>query len=55
MHDQDRGELLKLGIKVSKRTIQKYMRGIRTKRGGQSWATFLANHTTKVPRLAHRA
>jgi transposase InsO family protein len=39
-----RGELLKLGIKVSKRTIQKYMRGVRTKRGGQSWATFLANH-----------
>ena len=37
-------ELLKLGIKVSKRTIQKYMRGGRTKRGGQSWATFLANH-----------
>ena len=39
-----RGELLKLGIKVSKRTIQKYMRGIRTDHGGQSWATFLANH-----------
>jgi transposase InsO family protein len=39
-----RGELLKLGIKVSKRTIQKYMRGIRTNHGGQSWATFLANH-----------
>ena len=39
-----RGELLKLGSKVSKRTIQKYMRGVRTKRGGQSWATFLANH-----------
>ena len=39
-----RGELLKLGIKVSKRTIQKYMRGLRTNHGGQSWATFLANH-----------
>jgi transposase InsO family protein len=39
-----RGELLKLGIRVAKRTIQKYMRGMRTKRGGQSWATFLANH-----------
>jgi putative transposase len=39
-----RGELLKLGIKVAKRTIQKYIRGIGTRRGGQSWATFLANH-----------
>src|ERR1039457_6114067 len=39
-----RGELLKLGIKVSKRTIQKYMRGLRTNHGGQSWATFLSNH-----------
>jgi len=39
-----RGEMLKLGIKVSKRTIQKYMRGVRTNHGGQSWATFLANH-----------
>ncbi len=38
------GELLKLGIKVSKRTIQKYMRGIRTDHRGQSWGTFLANH-----------
>jgi putative transposase len=26
-----RGELLKLGIKVSKRTIQKYMRGVRSR------------------------
>ena len=39
-----RGELLKLGIKVSNRTVQKYMRGIRTNHRGQSWATFLANH-----------
>jgi hypothetical protein len=29
-----RGELLKLGIKVSKRTVQKYMRGVRGKSGG---------------------
>jgi putative transposase len=29
-----RGELSKLGIKVSKRTIQKYMRSVRTRRGG---------------------
>ena len=39
-----RGELLKLGIRVAKRTIQKYTRGVRRKRGGQTWATFLANH-----------
>jgi putative transposase len=40
-----RGELLKLGIHVSKRTIQKYMRHARTPwRRGQSWATFLQNH-----------
>jgi len=39
-----RGELLKLGIHVAKRTIQKYMRGMRGKHGGQDWATFLANH-----------
>jgi putative transposase len=39
-----RGELLKFGIKVSKRTIQEYMRGVRNRRGGRSWATFLKNH-----------
>ena len=43
-----RGELLKLGIRVCKRTIQKYMRHVRTPRpGGQSWATFLRNHAKK--------
>jgi transposase InsO family protein len=39
-----RGELLKLGIEVSKRTIQKYMpkeRGSRS--SSQTWATFLKN------------
>jgi putative transposase len=40
-----RGELLKLGIHVCKRTIQKYMRHARSpRRGGQAWATFLQNH-----------
>jgi len=40
-----RGELLKLGIHVCKRTIQKYMRHVRSpRRGGQNWATFLQNH-----------
>jgi transposase InsO family protein len=42
-----RGELLKLGIAVAKRTIQRYRRGVRapTLPHGQSWKTFLANHT----------
>ncbi len=40
-----RGELLKLGIHVSKRTIQKYMRhACSPRRRGQTWATFLQNH-----------
>jgi putative transposase len=40
-----RGEFLKLGIHISKRTIQKYMRHARTpRRVGQTWATFLRNH-----------
>ena len=38
-----RGELLKLGIHLSKRTIQKYKRHARSpRRGGQTWATFVA-------------
>jgi transposase InsO family protein len=44
-----RGELLKLDIRVSKRTIQKYMGPIRRKRpNGQSWKTFLRNHAAGV-------
>ncbi len=40
-----RGELLKLGIRVAKRTIQKYMRRVAAPRPpGQRWATFLRNH-----------
>jgi transposase InsO family protein len=38
-----RGELLKLGIRVSKRTIQRYMPKAR-RHSSQSWATFLKNH-----------
>jgi hypothetical protein len=39
-----RGELLKLGIRVCKRTIQKYMRHVRTHQPrGQRWATDLAH------------
>jgi putative transposase len=44
-----RGELLKLGISVAKRTIQKYMRQVRRgKHGGQRWLTFLHNHLDQI-------
>jgi transposase InsO family protein len=42
-----RGELLKLGVRVAKRTVQRYMRGALPAgpRGGQGWRTFLRSHT----------
>jgi len=44
-----RGELLKLSIHVSKRTIQKYMRAVRTTRPrGQTWSTFLHMHAQQI-------
>jgi len=44
-----RGELLKLDIRVCKRTIQNYMRHARIMRPrGQNWATFLRNHAKDV-------
>ena len=44
-----RGELLKLGIRVSKRTIQKYVRCARSPRpSGQTWITFLRNHAQEI-------
>jgi putative transposase len=44
-----RGELLKLGMRVCKRTIQKYMRQVRTPHPrGQKWATFLHNHAAEI-------
>jgi len=44
-----RGELLKLDIRVRKRTIQKYMRSVRPKHAsGQTWRTFLRNHMAEV-------
>ena len=44
-----RGELLKIGIHVSKRTIQKYMRSVRpTGRSGQTWRTFMKNHSGEI-------
>jgi putative transposase len=44
-----RGELLKLGLRVCKRTIQKYMRHVhRNQPRGQTWATFLRTHATQI-------
>ncbi len=42
-----RGELLKLGIEVSKRTVQKYMPKVR-RNSSQTWATFLKNHAAGI-------
>jgi len=48
-----RGELLKLDIRVCKRTIQKYMWQARQpedsgRKKGQNWSTFLHNHASQV-------
>jgi putative transposase len=44
-----RGELLKPGIHVCKRTIQKYIRRVRSPQPrGQKWSTFLCNHATDM-------
>jgi len=44
-----RGELLKLGIRVGKRTVQRHMRSERPSRGrGQTWTTFVHNHTHDI-------
>jgi putative transposase len=48
-----RGELLKLDIRVCKRTVQKYMRQARKSgapecKSNQNWATFLHNHANQV-------
>jgi putative transposase len=44
-----RGELLKLGLRVCKRTIQKYMRTVRTQQPrGQKWSTFLHTHAKDI-------
>ncbi|HSH80961.1 MAG TPA: integrase core domain-containing protein [Herpetosiphonaceae bacterium] len=43
------GELLKLNIKVAKRTIQRYMRLVRPLRPrGQTWSTFIRNHAHDI-------
>ncbi len=41
----DPGELLKLGLRVAKRTIQRHIHAVRPPGDGQSWRTFLKNHT----------
>ncbi len=44
-----RGELLKVGIKVAKRTVQRYMRQARPPSPrGQTWATFLRSHANDI-------
>ena len=44
-----RGELLKLGTRVSKRTIQKYVRHApRSRPSSQPWATFLRHHAQEI-------
>ena len=44
-----RGELLKLGLRVCTRTIQKYMRHVRTTQPkGQKWTTFLRTHAEQI-------
>ncbi len=44
-----RGELRKLGVDVSKSSVQKYMAGMRKHRASkQTWATFLRSHASEI-------
>ena len=43
-----RGELLKIGFRVSKRTVQKYMRRLHRPDKGQKWSTFVRNHAHDI-------
>jgi putative transposase len=44
-----RGELLKLGLRVSKSAIQKYIEEVRKSHpSSQNWATFLRNHARQI-------
>src|SRR5918997_3801442 len=43
-----RGELLKLGIVVSKRSIQRYRQRGPARPPSQTWRTFLANHRPDI-------
>ncbi len=42
-----RGELLKLGIRLSKHTVQRYLSKGRRK-SSQSWSTFIKNHSRDI-------
>ncbi len=42
------GELLKLEIVIHKKTIQKYIKQVRKKPGGQNWTTFLKNQAHEI-------
>ncbi len=47
--DRIRGELLKLGITVAKRTVQRHMRqACPSPPRGQTWGTFLRNHASDI-------
>ena len=47
-----RAELLKLGLRVNRGTVRRYMRQARRetppRQTGQTWATFLANHASQI-------
>ena len=43
-----KSEKLTLDIVIHKRTIQKYIKQVRKKPGGQNWATFLKNHSHHI-------
>jgi hypothetical protein len=43
-----RGELLKLGVRVSKSTIQRYIEERGSRSSNQTWATFLRNHASQI-------
>jgi hypothetical protein len=43
-----RGELLKLGIAVSKASVQRYRRGGPARPPSQTWRTFLRNHRPRI-------
>jgi len=47
------GELLKLGIVVSERTVSRYLRG-RPRSPSQTWRTFLANHVGQLIFISER-
>src|SRR5207253_10654647 len=43
-----RGELLKLGVRVCKRTVQRYIRGSRPRGNGQGWSAHAASPETSL-------